>query len=237
MVKRVIFPNLPKCIERKFFMLGWLASKGFQVRRNDFVIPFPAHDGDDYDSPKAVANAAIADGFTHFQKVIDRIENHKQRDIAWQWSFCAVLRMIIARDEIFLYLIDDIYPLWDIKRLQYLTNEAARADGRRGEKNGIKIIQLATATRQTRREPAVEMYSSTLARGLSGREDLAAIISPSGAQLLLNAHQQDPGVSLSTFTQVYRKVERDGLWHTLDDIIDRNPFVFNSTLYGPGHIL
>ena len=226
MLDHAMIMNLKRREDKYLFAMGWLTAVGFW---GDLVIRFIAHDGQDYPDTESVHKAAVADGFDHFADFIALNRGHA----GWIWTFQSALRHIIEIDKTVLLLIDDYFPKhdWTFNRLRQLVAEAHWHGHNHGD---FRILQLLKS--QTGDEIVDSMpHTSMLAKGLSGIQDCATVLNAAGAELLLRAYKEQPGViPANIFNRIGQRRDEPeyfyGLWHTLENICEPRDFFHKSDL-------
>ena len=208
--------NLERRVDRYYFALGSLKAQRFNVFPDDGrVIRFLAHDALDYETIEQIKKAAVADGFEEFSD----FDIPSRSYAAWFWTWRSALRHIIEIDKTMLLLIDDyvLIPGWTFWRLYNLTSEAYGVPD-----YGLRLIQCShcyNSKAVTNSQP----FSSNLAKGLSGEIDVATILNPAGAKLMLEMASQQPLTTpAGDFGKLAQKLKHpnyaQGVWYTLDDI-------------------
>ena len=224
----VMFINLERRQDRYWFAMGGLRTLGFNVHDDSQVVRFVAHDGQAYSDVAAVHNAAVADRFHEFADFTADTRNYA----AWYWTYRCALRHIIEIDKTVLLLIDDHLPKpgWSFLRLSYLVDYCEF----REDHGPFRILQLAHSFYGHEQGFNQEPETSMLAKGLTGGFDVAAIISPAGAKLLLEMAKLEPlnAAPDSWFSRIYQRQANSeytyGLWHTLDPVCE-HAFIFGET--------
>lgn len=203
MIRQILIPNLRRREDRKFAMLGHLLSPQINAEEHHIRF-FEAHDGQDYDSSESVVQAAVADGFPQFREKFLQYDFNKNR-WATHWTFCACLREIANcpyaaahrgnHDYIvqpYLLLIDDMRLLVDFRQLGFVTDMAMRLPA------PFQVLQLFSYRWPWDTEPMTLGIDGFLQDGFGGRGDYGTVITPTGAERLLEEHFKDPYDTLST---------------------------------------
>lgn len=181
MIERVLVLNLDKRRDKWMTMLGSLKGAGFDIHPDGkMVYRVSAKDGSTYENGDAVKEAAVADGFDYFWGY----DWTGARAIAWCWSWARVMREIIRSDKITMFILDDMPPTpgWNYVRFCDLTKDAMRD----ADWDHFKILQLnpGMALKQDGK-----MINPMIGQGISGACDFGFVLSPVGAQLLLDAQR------------------------------------------------
>ena len=223
MIEKVILMNLKRREDKWLFAAGTLRGLDFPIlggtnQFGDVVERFIAHDGLDYKDSDAVRTAAIADGFSWFDKILWS----RSQEVAWCWTWVSALRSIVDRNIVALLLIDDMMPappLWTFYRLNLLVDLV---------KEGFRAMQLDAKGAPDSRMPPVEYYNSIIGKGFLVGNDRATIITPNGAKLLLEVNSEPPyGLPQDDFAAIAKRGLTDtkyknGLYHVSIDIIQVN---------------
>ena len=210
----VMFMNLKRRQDKYWFMMGGLRALGFHHPAYD-IIRFNSHDYQDHADVKSLCQAAVDDGFPHFENPPDDLY---RKFLAWPWTYQAALREIAGMDKVVLLLVDDMLPnvYWNADRLDALVTECSH------HSHPFRILQLSRSfdvTESVSHKP----HTSMLAKDLAGYTDEGVILSSEGAKLVLDEYSRNPFVHPNT---VYRNMgirqgeDNSGLWHTLDSILD-----------------
>lgn len=212
--------NLERREDRWWFALGSLKTLQFP---DDVIQRFITYDGLDYPDKDAVWKAAIADGFDY----LSDFDPYTRRMAAWVWSWRSALRLISESGKTTLVLIDD-YVLkhgWTYDRVCGLVDACIRREPEHGE---FRILQLAHTHRTDEAIKHLhEPYTTMLARGLAGTANYATIITPPGADLLLEIGRTEPlDYPATDFGKLTSRSDEweyfYGTWHTLEQICENN---------------
>ena len=216
MIDRIIIINLKRREDKWYFMLGTLASAGFDIHRKDFIIRYIAHDGKDYRDEIQVRDAAMADGFEYFAHYNGKGQKILVGQMALNWTWASGLRTIaeMPKDSMVLFLQDDRYPSpkYPADRVEQLARQAV-SDREHGDFLGLMLnIQM---------ESGEYSPSSSLNRGWVGCGHGAFLLSPNGAAVLLNRFStyQEGFVPLGTLVaDIGKRGQYDekfykGFWH------------------------
>ena len=181
-------------LDRNYLFRGAMAATGF---RPENLIRVIAKHKEDYPTRQILCDAAAADGFPEFFGY--------QRDKIWpgyghlvcSWSVMRCWRTIANSGETAIQLLDDYYLKKDISELQQLINDLG----------DVQILQLAWHTRDDvffkdeyklglpyrAEEPERSQKSDHVYVGAArGCSDWALVLSPEGAQLLLDYMRLQP---------------------------------------------
>lgn len=201
---------------------GTLASLGYPLDRVSF---FKAHDSSEYPNEGdeyAVLEAMRADGFTlddDFVNVSTVLPN-KRCACVWQWTWCSLLRHIADSGVMSIHLCDDILPLIDWRRMNLMAAEAVERS------KDFKGIQLSTDILQhsNYRHAEVDHFNSMLGRGLFQANDFGEVLSPKGAQVLLERSLARPYLQphrvIGEFAVL--KKDKDNWFHVLQRTVAHN---------------
>lgn len=205
-IDRVLVLNLERRTDKKFFMLGSLLTRNVPPEMIEF------HDGKDaadYSSAYEVRDAAIADGFVHFNAFKDaHIEEAVQLrtgvatrgGLACLWSFQRLIRDIAEGDQVTLMLAAEYFLPVDFKWLHDHIFEDVQ---------DLRIFQIFRWEDQHYVEynaavkPSLPLYpvpwypnplqkNLRVSIGLSGAGDGSLVLSPAGARDILEMCVQYP---------------------------------------------
>lgn len=188
---KYLYPNLKTRADRDFFMRCNLS--GMDVPA-DKVCRFDAKSTHDYSNQEEVCEAAIQDGFYWFESLKDSWMT--QRQMAIQWTFCAILRelsqtlelntcaLVIQDDKLFRmrrqYFESYISLLDDLQILQIFQWELATED---------KVVKKKLAEGSLKPLPPRELefsdQSDIFYKGIHKPGDSAFVVSREGAKLFL----------------------------------------------------
>ena len=194
--------NLKRREDKYSFIRDKLKQVGF---RDDQIIRFIAHDGQDYDSIESVHKAAIADGFEYLSGWTDF---GKRSKIAWVWTWRCALREVMKMDKKVLLLLDDVFPdaLYPYHKICEIVDVCC-SDSEHGQ---FRVLQESW-------EPSLER--GLVGKGVLGAHDIASILSAEGAKLMLDIASKEPlDYPLGDFLKLehLQKTDRDyfyGTWH------------------------
>ena len=193
MIDKIYFLNLDRRQDKKYACIGMLLSHNVF---SDQIVPFSAPDAKEYGSSEAVIEAAIEDGFPHFearlgdwlvQAKANDWDSGKPGDIACFWGLQRIYREIANSDGIALAMVDDyILPA----RLNVLD------DMTRAARNNLNIVQLAhweDPNLLAEGQPVCYMpwypmpypRDDRLSIGIASAGDIGLILSREGAATLL----------------------------------------------------
>ena len=231
MIEKVITMNLERRIDKLFFIVGALRVSGFPIHLgsftwDDFLVRSVSHDGDLYTSAEAVCNAAVDDGFEWFSNFPSAFEGEEDSKYicAWTWTWASTLRKSAQLDRTVMLLIDDTTPafMWTYERYNGLAIQCA-------SDSDFKVLQLGThADRMSDKLPVPELFTSIIGRGFMGEVNQGIILNKGGAELLLEAQATPPFVfPCRDMLKIMQWGQEDkkffnGLYHTLDPVIDTN---------------
>ena len=221
-IEHIVLMNLRRREDKYWFALGTLSVLGFDCSpTSGQVIRFITHDGLDYPDAKSVHDAAVADGFPEFAE----FQFERRSRVAWMWSWRCALRRIVEMGNMVLLLIDDHLPTWNFTYIRFreLVNSC------RYEDPDVRIIQLYHV--EVPHHPVALMKpkprGAILEKGLSGWGDVALILSPEGARLLLEMsskppYSDPPDEFLKLIALQHDENYSWGIWHTIDNAVDCN---------------
>lgn len=216
MIDRIMIINLKRRIDKWYFMLGSLAVAQFDIHKKDYIVRYEAHDAQDYHDDFAVRDAAVIDGFECFARYDRKDQEILAGEMALNWTWCSLMRAIaeMPKDSVILYLIDDRCPSvkYPADRVEQLAARVVR-DTDHGDFLGL-MLSL---------EMGIEEYnpSPSLKHGWIGCEHGAFLLSPIGAEALLNRYSAYPQgfAPLRTLvSDIAKQSQKDevfckGFWH------------------------
>lgn len=211
MIDRIIVLNLPFRKDRKWFMSGHLRTMGVPHWKINF---YPAKYGRDFDSPKAVQDAAAADGFAFMNRYPPNPEFDERTHFSYIWNWCSMLKEIADGPDFVLVMLDDRLLKVEWERLkqcvEFLNNDHPP----------FHCLQLGWWLGLDE-DIDVEIIPGTMfGKGARTNGDYATVFSPEGAKRLLGAIEKEPWVGPERmFFQWSRdRLNRVGLFHTLEQI-------------------
>ena len=233
-IREVLIPNLKRREDRKFAMIGHLLSPQIDVEEHHIRF-FEAHDGQDYDSPEAVIEAAIADGFPQFEEQFAK-NDFGQNRWATHWTYAACLREIAncpyqempghsEYAEIpYLFLVDDMRLLINFHQLEFVVDMAMQLPG------PFYVMQLYSYRWPWDIEPMTLGIDGFLQEGFGGRGDYGIVLTPTGAQILLEEHFKEPYDTLGTdFLKLSRPgTRRTGFYSCRKRLVDTSSWEFGN---------
>ena len=173
--------NLPRDTHRFDLCYKDLCAKGVPTEK---IHTWVANDDRDYEKTREVCEAAIADGFSEFQRFLDR-DQHNKYNIAiftQSWNYCRFFRHLIDEQKTALLIHDDVM-LGDEMTYQVL-NEMVECLHNRDE-----IFRYFTLWRfwgKERFDPKPISENLCIAQGVcTSGSDMAQVITPLGAEFLL----------------------------------------------------
>ena len=189
-------------------MLGHLETIGVPYEHLRF---FEARYGRDYESPNAVINAATEDGF---EGVKNRSKKSSRTQLACHWNWCKILTEIIDSGIIVLILLDD-------RRLLIEWTELCRHVRELIENHQpFHVLQLGSRCSGDQMPPTLnEPTDRLINKGIEGPGDYGTIVSPAGAQRILDAILDHMDTEGMFFDWSERYSDQTGLFHFVKSII------------------
>ena len=186
MIECVRIPNLKRRQDRRYMALGALSAMG--VRAD--IRFFDAHDGKLYgDDVARFISDVKADGF-NFLDGYDEDEPMNIPARCCTWTFSCVFREIAADNRVTLFLIDDFMLTMRWPRLQGIVELLINS-------HDMKCLALGTREicdkeNNGQREPRLLRADSIISRGILGEGEYGLVLTPDGAQTLLDAMASIP---------------------------------------------
>ena len=233
-IDNVILMNLDRREDKYQFALGVLHVLGFPTVSNgvDGVVKrWVAYDGNDYDSVESVQKAAVDDGFDELG-IIESKAYFNNAHIAWCWTWRSVLRSISLGTDVVLLMIDDFLPTWtwNWHRIDKMYKWLYSDDEWRNDVHGVDLIQLCHFVRGDETDSLFKKFPTdgiVVEKGLCGICDAALILSPKGAEMLLEYGRKYPyGDPEVIFSDMLKDQSSNGImkgvWHTIDNVVEPN---------------
>lgn len=166
---------------RKWLCTGGLLARDVLLKCIRYHVGPPALD---YSGTLSVLESAIADGFPRFQESIDD-GSFKALNVAMAaqfWSYMKICRESVEKDETYLWIHDDHRLVFDFWRYGDLVN---------GLEENVDVpfrFCLLTCSDFGRKQPSLEVldYVLKVYSGVRGPSDVGVIVSPLGAEWLLD---------------------------------------------------
>ena len=226
-IDRVYVINLAHRLDRRYFMEGHLETIG--VPREKIHI-FEAKNGNDYESPNAVIKAAIADGFEEFK---NRNNRKARTQLAYHWNWCKILREIIELNLVALILLDDRMLIVDWNTLSINVRSLRFRQ--------LDVLQLDYIVHQRdlgNKNIIYESLNDNIGKGIGGHGDYGTIVTPSGAQRILDAIFDDQDTEGMFFIWKEAHTNPEGLYHFIVPLLMVAPTGLKNDLYhfNEGHL-
>lgn len=198
-VEKTLIMTLEKTPDRLTSCLGALSTVHIP---NDTLTPVYGNDDFDYEKSRHVCEAAAADGFDVFGKVIDTGEHNRKpiSDITQAWNFCRLWRKVIELDVTCLIIQDDYTLAYPIVFLDI-------AHIVRDLSPDILILAGSPDYAAFRRETVMctDGYGTRCVRGIINNQDMGMIVSPIGAQYLIESVSEFfhvPDINVHSFQDI-----------------------------------
>lgn len=230
---KVYYVNRSDRDDRNYLFRGAMAAAGFRPKSLNRVI---AMHKEDYPDRDILCDAAAADGFPEFFLYQKGQTWPGYGHLVCSWSVMRCWRMIAEQDDVAIQFLDDYYLRVDKKELQRLLEVL----------DGFKIIQLAWHTRDDvffedkynlklpyrADELKISPVSSEVYIGAGhGCSDWALVLTPEGAQLILDYMKYHPELNtecaLTGMHHAFRSI--GGIY----SVRDNNPEVIGTTVLKP----
>lgn len=198
--------NLEVSVDRRRYMGDNLVQWG--LKKEDIIFHTAPY-CKDYESPRAVKEAAKNDGFDFF---VDNYEDHPPDDrksIAVCWGICSVLRVIAECGIPRWSILDDMRVLGSHTGLMEVWR---RRFADRGDE--FKVLQLSRVV--TRDIPTLpnDYDDSVIVTGVSTDSDYGLLVSPHGAEWLLDEIAKTPFKGFATLFRDMIGLDIEGLYST-----------------------
>lgn len=196
-IKAVIAFTLDRRSERRW---AWLGAMKAQQVPDDVVHIMSAMDGGAYPNIESLVDAVVEDGFPWFERFKDpewdkpEHPHSKLGSLATTWSFLRAFRKVIELDVLSIVMVDNYYLgrwWWDFNRLIETLDD-------------LRILQLhhwdsrkhPNPEFRNDNYPRVPWYPDEVCRdvskGLAGVGDSVLLLSPSGAQQIIDWSEEQP---------------------------------------------
>ena len=226
-INEVLVLNLKRREDRKYAMIGHLCTHGIDVP-TDRLHFFPANDGQVYETVDEVIEAAAADGFPHYKQIV-REKPHigaKSR-IATDWSWCQVMRYIAQSHDssrLVLFLYDDMRLKYDFYNLELVMQMLMERPV------PFYALQLYCYSWPWDPEPENYWLDGFIQEGFGGRGDYGLVLSPDGAQRLLNFHFEDPFDTVNNDLAILSRFSerKIGFYSVRQNIVEVSPWYFEN---------
>ena len=192
-IDRIFVVTLRETEFRRGLCTGHLLARGVP---EDIIDYHYGHNGNDFPSTIEVCEAAKSDGFKMFDEVLDN-ETHRdlnQNIVAQYWSYMIMCREALERNETIAWFHDDygILPEHRWSDVLYMVENIGKFD----------FILLDYHSKSTshpdyetslQKETDIQTFGNIrVSKGILGRHDQSIIVSPSGAQWLLEHTKFSP---------------------------------------------
>ena len=212
-------------------MMGHLHSIGVPPDQIHF---FPGHYHGDFDSTDAIIEAAVDDGFPEFDCDFYRSAakiKHWKFEIIVHWNRARLYRQIIEEDMIVMVMIDDHILNIDFQFLNWIVKSLDT------EYAPFYLLQLGWYIQPNHDEawmmerglrgqqyPEEDIVNGLVARGIRGPGNWVTVMSPRGAEILLN-HIKNPVASIEAYFGVLSHPDQDktGLFHFMNPVVSGAP--------------
>ena len=235
LINEVIILNLKRRPDRKCAMLGHLTTYKIDVPINR-VHFLPANDGSAYESVKEVIDAAAADGFPQYEKIVrDHPHFGAKSRIATDWSWCQAMRYISnspfihpwTQDfppPIVLFMYDDMRLKYNFHRLEQVVQMVLERPG------PFYALQLHCYSWPWDPEPENYWLDGFLQEGFGGRGDYGLVLSPEGAKRLLDFHFQNPFDTVNNDLAILSKPgeRKTGFYSVRNNLVDASNYNFSN---------
>ena len=218
--------SVKKQTGRNYFATGVLLAWGFP---HDSII---FHEGPyckDFATPLDVKQAAKADGFDFFVDIYPDNPIDDSKHICICWGMCSILRRIIAEtDSTSLMVLNDMILFGEFWKLNKLMLKKF--------KNSVIsesfVLQLSSVNSRRARTSHLKDYDESIfAEGFIPSSDFATVVSPLGAQFLLDEIAKQPWCGFAKLFSILRKQTVPGAFHTtipfvseaMNDILPQTP--------------
>ena len=179
---------------------------------------YPAIYGKDYESVRAVQEAADADGFPSFG--IDYNSRPDEQNVyAYNWTYAKILRSIMESSSCVVVMIDDMMLSVNfdqlVKSIEYIHYNAAT----------FYMLQIGWKTLWSEEYPKREYVNGMIARGIRSHGEYAMVYNAQGAEMMLNLINKHPMfyIERQLYNLSFPDQSPTGLFHFIDskaDVVD-----------------
>ena len=224
MIEKVYVLNLPHRVDRRHYMIGHLHTIGVPPHVLHFL---PAKYHADYESHEAIRKAAIADGFTVFEN--ERWKNEPNKfQIAYHWGWACILRQVIEDNSNALIMIDDRTLKIDFQYLNLIVNRLEedyppfyllQLGWWIGPNGSEWMMSLGLRGKRYKDE---DLINGLIAKGTGGLGDFATVISPEGAQVIMDYLGSPLTGSIEWYLGYLGRPDQDksGMFHFIQQMVD-----------------
>ena len=176
--------NLPREMKRRYMTEGALRAKGVPPSK---IHIWEANDDKNYEKTREVCDAAIADGFPQYQSFLDKGQ-HNACNIAHltqSWNWCRFFRHLIDEQKTAMLIQDDVM-LGDQMTYQAL-NEMVECLSDQDKIFYYFTLWIRWFGRRKKFNPKLVPENPHIIQGIYSKGcDMAQVITPEGAELLLS---------------------------------------------------
>ena len=227
LIKEVLILNLARRPDRRCAMIGHLITYIVDVPQQRIRF-FAANDGQAYDSVEAVIDAAEIDGFPQYRQIVaNEPQFGAPSRIATDWSWCQAMRYIASfesdeRPVLFLY--DDMRLHYNFYMLEHVVNFLMKRPG------PFHGLQLHCYSWPWDPEPENYWLDGFIQEGFGGRGDYGLILTPEGAQKLLDFHFEEPFDTVNTDLAILSKPpqRQTGFYSIRQNLVDTSTWDFEN---------
>ena len=215
MIDRVIVINLPFRTDRRALQCGHLETIGVP---QDAVEFYPAIYGKDYESVRAVQEAADADGFHGLGRDLGN-SPEEQNVYAYNWTYSKIMRSIMESSSCAVIMIDDMMLSVTFDQLVASVEDIHRNAA------PFYMLQIGWKTLWSNEYPKREYVSGMVARGIKGHGEYAMVYNAEGAEIMLNLIDKHPMFYIERllYNLSFPDQSTTGLFHFIDskaDVVD-----------------